>query len=97
MANVPVREAGAGAGAVQHPRSSAALLLPAEFPRLHSALTFSRHEVDVLGGLHLFRPYYLEHDVPAPAPANNHGPPHDDVAAVPHIVANFVRPDAALD
>jgi hypothetical protein len=98
MANVPVHVAH-GVGAVQqlplqHQAPAAAPLLPAAFPRLHAALTFSRHEVDALGGLHLFRADYVEHDVPAPAGAPNNQPPHDDMnpqAAVPHIA------DAAHD
>jgi hypothetical protein len=56
-------------------------------------LDIQSHEVDALGGLHLFRADYVEHDVPAPAGAPNNQPPHDDMnpEAAVHIA------DAAHD
>ena len=58
----------------------------AEFPRLHSALTLSRHEVDALGGLRLLR----AGRVPAFAP-------HRGSPAAAHFIATNVIPDAALE
>lgn len=59
MANVPVVDLDADEMQVRARPNTDTEVLPAEFPVLHSALTFTRTEVDGLGGLHLFRADYV--------------------------------------
>jgi hypothetical protein len=79
MANVAVAVAGGAQLLAPQGRTSDTLLLPADFPSLHPALTFSRHEVDALGGLHIVqRP-------PAHAALN------PQANGAPHINGNIPR------
>jgi hypothetical protein len=85
MANVAGGVAGGAQLLARQGRPSDALLLPADFPSLHPALTFSRHEVDALGGLRIVqRP-------PAHAAMN------PQAGGAPHINGNIVIPDEARE